>query len=404
MLKRYIFCWVLPVTLGVPLIGQQHETNEISNATFINKVLTPKEIAQNAGYAAETYQVVTHDRYVLQLDRITGSKKSPPSNNKPAVLLLHGVLDCSATWLLDAKKGLGFILADQGYDVWMGNVRGNRYSRKHLDLSPSHSDFWMFSWHEMGIYDIPAMIDYITEQTEQEKIFMITHSQGGTAFFVMASERPEYQQKVTAAFALAPAVFMSRTKSPLFKALAPHANDINLITDLIGMYEFKASNKLIQMIGKKVCRDASILQPLCKNIIFLFAGFDEELNTSLLPLIPQYDPAGASVRQFVHYGQLIHSGMFRKFDYGFVGNIKKYGKKNPPDYNLGNVKLPVYLYYGTNDMFVDVQDLHQLYKSLPNAQKFLISDNFAHLDFVWGKHVDTWVYNKVLDLMKHYRK
>ncbi|KAF3426647.1 hypothetical protein E2986_10920 [Frieseomelitta varia] len=119
MLKRYIFCWVLPVTLGVPLIGQQYETNEISNATFI-KVLTPKlselslqisydikDRAQEAGYVAETYEVITHDRYVLQLDRITGSKKSPPSNNKPAVLLLHGVLDCSATWLLGGpKKGL----------------------------------------------------------------------------------------------------------------------------------------------------------------------------------------------------------------------------------------------------------------------------------------------------------
>ena len=65
---------------------------------------------QKAGYVAETYEVVTRDRYVLQLDRITGSKRSPPSNNKPAVLLLHGVLDCSATWLLgNPEKGLGII-------------------------------------------------------------------------------------------------------------------------------------------------------------------------------------------------------------------------------------------------------------------------------------------------------
>ena len=54
---------------------------------------------------------------------------------------------------------------------------------------------------------------------------------------------------------------------------------LQLIADLIGIYEFKPTNKLIQSLGKKVCRDTSILQPLCKNIVFLFAGFDEELNT-----------------------------------------------------------------------------------------------------------------------------
>ena len=72
------------------------------------------------------------------------------------------------------------------------------------------------------------MIDHITEHTEQKKIFMISHSQGGTAFFVMGSERPEYQEKIMASFALAPAVFMSRTKSPLFHVLAPFANRLNV--------------------------------------------------------------------------------------------------------------------------------------------------------------------------------
>ena len=83
----------------------------------------------------------------------------------------------------------------------------------------------MYSWNEIGIYDIPAMIDHIIEQTKQEKIFMVTHSQGGTAFFVMASERPEYQEKLIAHFALAPAVFLSRAGFSLIKVLCVLADN-----------------------------------------------------------------------------------------------------------------------------------------------------------------------------------
>ena len=42
----------------------------------------------------------------------------------------------------------GFVLADAGYDVWMGNYRGNIYSRDHVRLNPNSlvdSKFWIYS-------------------------------------------------------------------------------------------------------------------------------------------------------------------------------------------------------------------------------------------------------------------
>ena len=69
-----------------------------------------QRLRKKARYVAETYEVVTQDGYILQLDRIAGSKKNPPSNNKTAVLLLHGLLNCSITWLmLGPEVGLGII-------------------------------------------------------------------------------------------------------------------------------------------------------------------------------------------------------------------------------------------------------------------------------------------------------
>ena len=50
-----------------------------------------------------------------------------------------------------------FILAT---DVWMGNARGNTYSRKHSRLQESDEEFWKFTWDEMGYYDIPAELNY----------------------------------------------------------------------------------------------------------------------------------------------------------------------------------------------------------------------------------------------------
>jgi hypothetical protein len=42
------------------------------------------------------------------------------------------------------------------------------------------------------------------------------------------------------------------------------------------------------------------------------------------------------------------SGNFRQYDYGFA-NLYKYGKLNPPDYDLANISSFVSLIVGPND-------------------------------------------------------
>lgn len=114
----------------------------------------------------------------------------------------------------------GFILADAGYDVWMGNARGTTYSRKHISLSPDDKEFWDFSWHEIGYYDLPAMIDRALNVSGQEKLFYIGHSQGGTVFWVFLSTRPEYNDKIRLGMALAPAGYMSHLDNKVISKIS----------------------------------------------------------------------------------------------------------------------------------------------------------------------------------------
>lgn len=57
------------------------------------------------------------------------------------------------------------------------------FSRNHTSLSPEKPEFWQFSWHEIGYYDLPTMIDYILLQTNKTKLAYVGHSQGKIFLF-----------------------------------------------------------------------------------------------------------------------------------------------------------------------------------------------------------------------------
>lgn len=53
----------------------------------------------------------------------------------------------SEVWIcqIEEKLSLPFRLVEEGYDVWFGNNRGNKYSKKSLNHLASKTEFWDFS-------------------------------------------------------------------------------------------------------------------------------------------------------------------------------------------------------------------------------------------------------------------
>lgn len=95
----------------------------------------------------ENHTVVTDDGYILEIHRIPYGRNSITYDNRPPVLLVPGVMCSSVDWVhTGPEKAFGFILADQGYDVWLANTRGTTWSRKHIRLDPDRDrrEFWNF--------------------------------------------------------------------------------------------------------------------------------------------------------------------------------------------------------------------------------------------------------------------
>ncbi|XP_071642183.1 uncharacterized protein [Temnothorax longispinosus] len=398
----------------IPMI-KEFEDPEFLIATQADTSLSILQLVSKFGYHGELHEVLTSDGYILEMHRITG--RTNYFNNsqvqKPVAFVMHGLLCSSACWVVPGpQKSLALILADAGYDVWLGNTRGNVYGRKHLLPDIRRELFWDFSWHEIGVYDLPAMIDYILKITGRQKIFYLGHSQGTTSFFVMSSERPEYQDKIQAMFALAPVAYCARMDNPIMQFIARFSGPLEELMKLIGMYDFEPTSEALKIFARIVCAEDAITQPLCSNILFLFGGFNkDQLNTTLLPLILEHVPAGSSTKQFMHYAQLVKTGFlitrgkFRQYDYSWAGNLMRYGTFSPPEYNLGKIKVPVSLHYSTNDWLANVKDVDELYKDLGNPiGKFRVPlEKFSHLDFMWAKDAKDLLFDKILSLMTNFQ-
>lgn len=358
--------------------------------------LNTVQLIRKAGYPAQAHIVQTEDGYLLTLHRI-------PRDNKPPVLLQHGLLSSSTDWVISGeKKALAFILADEGYDVWLGNIRGNTYSRAHVSLCPCDSRFWNFSFHEMGIYDLPAMISYITNTTSQSLHTYIGHSMGTTASYIMAAERPDIAEMVQAIISLAPVAFTEHIKSP-FRYFAPFASNYEIIAHFFGEDEFLPQNGVFHFLSKYGCDVDNFRERICANIVFLICGFDkEQFDYNLLPLILSHDPAGSSTKTLVHFSQEVTSGKFRQYDYGHRKNLLIYNTTEPPEYNLANITVPIALFYADNDWLASSLDVKRLYSLLPNILDLyrVPFPKFNHVDFLWGKDAPELVYKRLLKIMK----
>lgn len=133
------------------------------NAELADIERTFRDIVADRGYSFQEHFVKTRDGYILSLFRIPGKLveareiRAQRQNGKfstktaPPVLLVHGIQDSADAWVVNDEESPAFILSNAGYDVWLANFRGNKYSKLHTSLEIMTPEYWDFGWEELAL-------------------------------------------------------------------------------------------------------------------------------------------------------------------------------------------------------------------------------------------------------------
>jgi len=374
--------------------------SELSLSDFGKSI---SEYINGYGYPFQEHRTITKDGYILTLWRIpcrnhTKDKCTP-------VYFQHGLEDTGFSFLFQSiEENLPIKLYNLGYDIWIGNIRGNRFSlgHTHLNSKDKRGPYWDFTYDEMGKYDLPAIANHIKATTRARRIKYICHSQGCAMLVALGSLDPQYVQSIIdSTVAFAPAVYIQYHNSLLVK--------LTLWSQFAYIY---SSTGLKTVLSSDICYTAVkylgyFFPRIFMSVLYLILGPVDKVSLAIdrLPVLAAYLPGGTSVLNMIHFTQAAKSSVFQMFDYGKEGNLKHYGRETPPPYNIDNwqqINMRWRIVYGEKDPFIPKPAIMELVKRIDrngNIEMQGIKDG-NHFDIFGGTYASKLIYPQIIDFLE----
>ncbi|KAJ2163179.1 cholesterol esterase [Coemansia sp. RSA 552] len=310
-LPEWIFTW-----FKVPhIFGSDRD----AQSALLDDFNSFAEIMDYWGYPHEDHLVETRDGFVLGIHRITGRRNSPASTPlptdsdsaaKPVVLFWHGFMLSSECFVChpDWINILPFRLAEAGYDVWLGNSRGNKYSYRHSKYTPDDRRFWNYSIDEIAGIDVPTTVDYILEETGATSLAYIGFSQGTTQMFMALSRNKGLNKKVSHFIALAPASTPRGFHNSIVDYFTKATPQM-----LYLLFGRRRAMSLVYFWINLLPRDLYVAAlDFCVNLLFGWTMGNMSQETKCIVYWHLY--SYTSVKSIVHWMQIIRRGELQMYD------------------------------------------------------------------------------------------
>ncbi|XP_049790123.1 lipase member M-like [Schistocerca nitens] len=335
-------------------------------------LMTTDDICRSNGYRCEVHPVTTEDGYELTMHRIL-----PAAPFRAAILVMSGLIGCSDNFFAFGKNNsLPFMLADAGYDVFLGNQRGCAYSRRHKKWTRQEPQYWRYTLDDVALYDMPALVSLAQRLSGERRLFYVGYSAGTHSLYAFLQLRPDLRPSLRAAFLLAPAVLFTRHHNPLIRALASFPDRTLREMEKNAGELMGRTRSFVQLVWQ-TCRDDSppLLKRGCRSFTKMFFGLTANKTKGVRKL--------------------------EGFDWGPKENIRRYGSEKPPEYQLQNITLPIASFVGRSDRYVSLEDAQLLSrKSSLNLGVFVMPpEDWDHFDYVANTQAPRLIYDRILGMM-----
>jgi lysosomal acid lipase/cholesteryl ester hydrolase len=392
-------------------------------ADTAQRALGAAELIAYEGYRCEEHVVRTEDGYFLTVHRVLPRDDSKAGNSgavaadtsavdvvvddddvkdgavgqrphgerrrrRPAVLLMHGLMMNSEVWLLNGADSLAFTLVRAGFDVWLGNNRGNKYGCKHETLDPRASPFWDFSLDEFARFDVPAISARVVEVNGGAQCSFVGFSNGSAQMLASLALFPEIEARCAAMVALSPAYRVRWMTNRLANSLID--SNLEFVCLLFGRRECLGS----AITWRNILSGPRWVRFIDWCLRFLFNWETRELDPGRKNALYDHLYSRTSTKSVVHWFQIIRDRRFAMYD---PTHARARADAYIPVYDVAKIAVPLAAFVGGRDTIIDAPALRD---SLPPATQWHDLPTYEHLDTMWGMSAPRAVFAPLIAFLK----